>query len=349
MANELTAEQTKILDAICDEYMEVSLSTEDVDREKAEEGAALAYRAAGLAPQGVIWYPDPVAAELASIKRGVPKMTSIICAQHDVVPLVTVKFETIIKPGGSDQYPDFRGAELMARNGFWFWALNDAVLACERPYTLKLNGDPKEQTTSLHCIDGPSVAWESGLAMYHIHGVRVTKEIVTGKFSAKAITSQANAEVRRVMLSKYGQSKYLVDIGAKPFQQDLAGTMYRADMGGDEPLVMVRYINRSPEAGLVKCRDCGQPGKESVTFSARLGGVDSLTGTVCACGSHVVVKSGRPGVYKTYWHRVPPGTPTAELAFDWMQASKKQRKDLSWDDKVRETLDSLWSGVVAES
>lgn len=49
------------------------------------------------------------------------------------------------------------------------------------------------------------------------------------------------------MLERYGPSKYLLDSGAKQVHRDGCGRLYRKDMAGDEPLVMVRVTNSSPE------------------------------------------------------------------------------------------------------
>jgi hypothetical protein len=53
--------------------------------------------------------------------------------------------------------------------------------------------------------------------------------------------------VRRVMVERYGLSRYLADSGAKMLHEDELGELYRADVADDEPLVMVKVLNSTPE------------------------------------------------------------------------------------------------------
>ncbi len=61
------------------------------------------------------------------------------------------------------------------------------------------------------------------------------------------IETEQNVEIRRVMLGQYGQSRYLLDSGARPIHADKYGTLYRKEMVNDEPIVMVKVINSTPE------------------------------------------------------------------------------------------------------
>jgi hypothetical protein len=61
------------------------------------------------------------------------------------------------------------------------------------------------------------------------------------------IDKERNTEVRRVMVERYGQARYLVDSGAKEIHRDDWGVLYGKDIPGDEPLVMVKVVNSTPE------------------------------------------------------------------------------------------------------
>ena len=66
--------------------------------------------------------------------------------------------------------------------------------------------------------------------------------------SANAIMSEeANAEVRRVMIERLGNEKFLKLAGAKSIHQDRCGNLYRIELPGDEPLVAVEVVNSTPE------------------------------------------------------------------------------------------------------
>jgi hypothetical protein len=49
------------------------------------------------------------------------------------------------------------------------------------------------------------------------------------------------------MIERYGQSKFLIDSGAKEISRDDWGILYRKDIDNDESLVMVKVVNSSPE------------------------------------------------------------------------------------------------------
>jgi hypothetical protein len=68
------------------------------------------------------------------------------------------------------------------------------------------------------------------------------------KLTVARIDGENNAEVRRVMLERYGEARYLQDSGAKPVHRDRCGVLYRKEIPGDEPIVMARVVNSTPEA-----------------------------------------------------------------------------------------------------
>jgi hypothetical protein len=62
------------------------------------------------------------------------------------------------------------------------------------------------------------------------------------------IDAEENAEVRRVMIEKYGVARYMRESKAREISRDAYGVLYRKDMADDEPIVMVRVLNSTPEA-----------------------------------------------------------------------------------------------------
>ncbi|MBI1807932.1 MAG: hypothetical protein HYR76_12880, partial [Ignavibacteria bacterium] len=61
------------------------------------------------------------------------------------------------------------------------------------------------------------------------------------------ILSEVNAEVRRVMIERFGVQQFIVASGAKVIHQDECGVLYKKELMMDEPLVMVKVINSTPE------------------------------------------------------------------------------------------------------
>ncbi len=58
---------------------------------------------------------------------------------------------------------------------------------------------------------------------------------------------EENAEVRRVMLERMGHERFMADLGAEPLHRDACGELFRVDLENDEPLVLVRVVNSTPE------------------------------------------------------------------------------------------------------
>lgn len=67
------------------------------------------------------------------------------------------------------------------------------------------------------------------------------------KFTVTQIQSEKNAEVRRVMIERFGQSRFLLESGAKEIHRDDFGILYQQEVEDDEPLVMVKVVNATPE------------------------------------------------------------------------------------------------------
>jgi hypothetical protein len=100
----------------------------------------------------------------------------------------------------------------------------------------------------LHNANGPCI--ESDVEdLYFWHGVMVPPFVVTNPASItiQHIETESNAEVRRVMIEKYGQPRYLKDSGATLLHQDSLGKLWVKEIPNDESLVMVEVQNSTPE------------------------------------------------------------------------------------------------------
>jgi hypothetical protein len=79
--------------------------------------------------------------------------------------------------------------------------------------------------------------------------VRVSEQIIEHPeaITIQQIQEENNAEVRRVLIERYGLSRYLVDSRAKKIAEDGFGELYRSEIPNDQPLVMVKVVNSTPE------------------------------------------------------------------------------------------------------
>jgi hypothetical protein len=101
----------------------------------------------------------------------------------------------------------------------------------------------------LHNISGPALAYPDGWSLYRYHGVTVPADIIETpeSITVERIDEEKNSEVRRAMIEIFGEQRYLVEGGAELVHSDGYGDLYRKNVPDDEPLVMVRLINTTPE------------------------------------------------------------------------------------------------------
>jgi hypothetical protein len=73
-----------------------------------------------------------------------------------------------------------------------------------------------------HCEDGPFCRWRDGSALYAVHGVRVPAWLIEhpGQLTVDRIKAETNAEVRRIMVDRFGPARYFHETGAKLIHSD---------------------------------------------------------------------------------------------------------------------------------
>jgi hypothetical protein len=135
----------------------------------------------------------------------------------------------------------------------FFWTLDDVCFASERP--TKINLDERGR---LHSGIEQSIGYSSGWGLWHWHGVQVRREVIERPetITVRDIKDEGNAEVRRVMIDRYGVARYLKDSGARivhevPADHPIKGLrtakLLSVDVPGDESIVMVDLLNSTPE------------------------------------------------------------------------------------------------------
>ena len=117
-------------------------------------------------------------------------------------------------------------------------------MVSDRPKTLLIDGRNRP-----HCENGPFCEWRDGTALFAWHGVHVPAWLIEHpeRLTVALIDGERNAEVRRVMIERYGTGRYLVDSRAGEMATDEMGTLYRREQARDEPLMVVRVLNSTPE------------------------------------------------------------------------------------------------------
>lgn len=166
----------------------------------------------------------------------------------------------------------------------------------------------KDAQNRPHNDRGPSHEWRDGWKLYHIHGVRIDGWIIEQpeRITVQAIDAERNAEVRRIMIEKYGTARYLLDSGARQLQRDDYGVLYRKEIPGDEPIVMVRVLNSTPEPD----------GHLTSAQAAEAFGEHAVRTRLETMKQIGVPVSGTPR-FKDYFLRVPPTMRSAHEAIAW--------------------------------
>ena len=100
-----------------------------------------------------------------------------------------------------------------------------------------------------HCESGPFCRWRDGSALYAVHGVHVPAWIIEHpeSLTLKAILSESNSEVQRVMIERFGWERFADECGGEVVDHDERwGTLYRRKTETEE-LLFLRVTNRTPE------------------------------------------------------------------------------------------------------
>ena len=105
----------------------------------------------------------------------------------------------------------------------------------------------------LHCDDGPAVAYPDGWQLFYVHGVAVTEQIVMRPetITLAQIAAEKNAEVRRIMVERYGYEKYLRESDAKLIDSCAADHampgLRTAKLWSIGDITMLDVLNSTPE------------------------------------------------------------------------------------------------------
>ncbi len=138
-------------------------------------------------------------------------------------------------------YPLFEAFEAGA---FCFYITDRGIEVCTSPTVVKV-----DERNRLHSASGPAFVWLNDIRDYYWHGIYVEPYVVENPecITVAEILVEPNVEVRRVKIERFGQARYLMDSGAQEVHRDDYGTLYRKQIPGDEPLMMVKVVNTTPE------------------------------------------------------------------------------------------------------
>lgn len=129
-------------------------------------------------------------------------------------------------------------------NVFHIDCMKNICFLCEPPTAATVN-----ERNQLHNDSGAAMEFRDGFKLFAWGGVVIPPEAIeaTQDISIERIDKEQNAEVRRILIQQYGLERYLQDSGARQIDADEFGVLYKKSLPNDEPVVVVKVTNRTPE------------------------------------------------------------------------------------------------------
>lgn len=126
----------------------------------------------------------------------------------------------------------------------WWWAFKNLCVLTDRPVELH-----RDNRSRLHNETGMCMRFADNWGIYGWHGVLVPGYVIllSEPLTFSLIEAEPNAEIRRVLIERFGLENYLREGRVVKLHQDGCGILYRMNMENDEPIIVVRVKNSTPE------------------------------------------------------------------------------------------------------
>jgi len=236
-----------------------------------------------------------------------------IFGQHDSDWLSNIDyFRSVL--GLQKETADLNGLSMITQSAGWFWPYENVCWICDRTENVHLDDNER-----IHNLVGPAISFRDGWKIYAAHGVILPEWIIEtpAQITPTKIDNQSNAEIRRVMIELFGQTRYLKEGGSQLIGFDTFGRLWKKELRGDEPIVMAEILNSTPERdGSLGVRDAVATFGEDAQVNhdgmmMRLGGVpENLR-------------------FKSYFLRVPPNCASPREAVAWTFNKTEAEYDLA--------------------
>ena len=113
------------------------------------------------------------------------------------------------------KYPDKqqKGLNLMTtlcKSSFWWYPFKGFCVCSEKPKFIFREND------RLHNVTGAAIEFRDGYKLWSIDGMTVTEQIVMmpETLTIQQIEDETNVEIRRIMIQRFGEEKYLIETKA---------------------------------------------------------------------------------------------------------------------------------------
>jgi len=149
------------------------------------------------------------------------------------------------------EHEKYRAWEACAIEGGFRIVHEEFCIVSDRPEVLTVDDRNRP-----HGENGPSHRWRDGWSLWHWHGVAIPeaqRHIIEQpeRITVDEIQAETNAEIRRVMIERYGYDRYIRDAGltlvdSRPADDPMIG-LRTARLFRDGDLVLLDVLNSTPE------------------------------------------------------------------------------------------------------
>lgn len=252
MLNKLTKKQESKLTEYANRWIQKGISNDFPSEERVTEIITAFYENAGEKTPPIKIVDSPSKAIALAKKMGAEQNEiQFAWMNHDAGSIGFYEFfrkETNVK--------EIDTADLFVAGSELGWTLffDEVCIVSKKPtvhFEVKNEDIVSGTVSALHRMNGPAIDYGKNdkSNVYAVGGVVVDSYVVENpeKITVADIEKESNAEVRRVKIDQYGQSRYLQDSGAEVINEDDFGVLYRKNLGDDEPLMMVKVVNSTQE------------------------------------------------------------------------------------------------------
>ncbi len=322
----LTPEQEAMLPVYEKKWLEIGLSTERANKEKAEDAIKKIYTKEGHDLPEFVWFNSPF--EIVEFfKKNHPDLVSEIMdgwiyGNHEAHWLAFYQYFLVeCKLECCKPIEDF--VEI-AKYMSWWLPYDTHCFCSEKPIKIE-----KLEDGTLHCENGPAIAYLDGpendknsllkeqTEIYFLNGVQVSKELVmtpAEQLDPTIILKEKNAEIRREMVRKIGIERFIekadadvIDTDTITYQEPIySETETFVDEDGRTQRKVDSYVDKKSKYELLLV-DIGKEDGKKCPF----------------------LKMENPSINTYHVEGVHPDCKTVKAAIEWRNGSKTIPKTLT--------------------
>ena len=247
---QITEEQIKVFEQMTEEYNKIALDRSRFTVEEAKQARKGVYEAGGLTfPENNFHVVDSINALFKKYKE-ITGLDNLSGSDLNLGSLDAhwlkyhVFYRDVLKHEGLEK---LQLLEPMLKVG-WFLMCDDLCIVSQKPVYIGLSGTRlhAENRKALEFADGKGIyAWKGVLLKEKTHGWIITNP---EKITVDDIMKENNAEIRRVMLERFGFDRFFEEADSKLLDDDPKhGKLYEIALPDDEPIKLLKVINSTAE------------------------------------------------------------------------------------------------------